>query len=173
MKRAHSLQFEALEGRELLSGAHAAAHAAHAARAKAHPAAAGPLTFNGTLTVNNKQAMTDTNLDGGYTTSVPVSGQLSGVGAVHGVWYESTDQFGDYLGPDTITLRGSQGSFTIAFSNATSGPAHKNGSAVYYQHAQKFDGGSGAYAGASESGSIDLNENAAHTAVVSVTLSGS
>ena len=90
--------------------------------------------------------MTNTNLDGGYTTSVPVSGQLNGLGKVHGVWYESTDQFGDYLGPDTITLRGAQGGFTIAFSNASPGPAHKNGHTVYYQHAQRFDGGSGAYA---------------------------
>ena len=71
--------------------------------------------------------MTNTNLDGGYTTSVPVSGQLNGLGQVHGVWYESTDQFGDYLGPDTITLHDAQGGFTIAFSNASPGPAHKNG----------------------------------------------
>jgi hypothetical protein len=167
MKRVHSLTFESLEGRELLSGA----RAAHAARA--HPAAAGPLMLDDTLTVNNKQAITNTNLDGGDTTSVPVSGQLTGVGAVHGVWYESTDAYGDYMGPDTITLHGSQGSFTIAFNNGSPGPAHKDGTTVYYQHAQKFDGGSGAYAGATESGSIDLNENARHTAVASITLNGS
>jgi hypothetical protein len=167
MKRVHSLRFESLEGRELLSGAHAAAHPA-----RSHTAvAAGPLVLDGTLTVNNRAALTNTNLDGGYTTSVPVSGSLSGLGEVHGVWYESTDQFGDYLGPDTITLRGAQGGFTIAFSNATPGPAHKDGHNVYYQHVQRFDGGSGAYARATESGTIDLNENAAHTQVASVTLS--
>jgi hypothetical protein len=169
MKRVHSLHFEALEGRELLSRAHAAV--AHAARVHATPAIAGaPLVLDGTLTVNNHAASTDTNLDGGYTTSVPVSGQLSGLGEVRGVWYESTDQFGDYLGPDTITLRSAQGSFTIAFSNASSGPAHKIGHTVYYQHAQHAVSGSGAYAGTTESGSINLNENAAHTRVVSVTL---
>jgi hypothetical protein len=129
--------------------------------------------LDGTLTVENKRAMTDTNLDGGDTTSVPVIGQLSGLGAVHGVWFESTDQFGDYLGPDTITLRDAQGSFTIAFNNGSSGPAHKDGTTVYYQHAQKFDGGTGAYAGATESGTINLNENPAHTAVVGITLNGS
>lgn len=167
MKRGHSLSFESLEGRELLSGV----HGAHAAKATAHPAATGgPLVFSGTLTVDNKEAVTNTNMYGGYTTSVPVSGQLSGVGLVHGVWYESTDQYGDYLGPDTVTLKGSQGSFTIAFSNATSGPAHKDGKTVYYQHAQMFDGGSGAYVGATELGTIDLNENRAHTGVESMTL---
>src|SRR5262249_47181891 len=124
MKRVHSLRFEALERRELLSRAHAAG--AHAAMVHATPAIAGaPRGLDGTLTGNHHAASTDMNLDGGYTTSVPVSGQLSGLGAVRGVWYESTDQFGDYLGPDTITLRGAQGSFTIAFSNASSGPAHK------------------------------------------------
>ena len=169
MKRVHSLHLEALEGRELLSRAHAAAPAA---RVHATPAIAGaPLVLDGTLTVNNHAATTDTNLDGGYTTSVPVSGQLSGLGKVRGVWYESTDEFGDYLGPDTVTLRDAQGGFTIAFSNASSGPAHKNGHTVYYQHAQRFDGGSGAYAGATEKGSIDLNMNPKHTTVVSLTLS--
>lgn len=169
MTRAHSLQFEALEGRELLSGAHAAAHRA---RAHAAPAIAGaPLVLDGTLTVNNRAASTDTNLNGGYTTSVPVSGQLNGLGQVRGVWYESTDAYGQYTGPDTITLRDAQGGFTIGFSNASPGPAHKNGHTVYYQHAQHTISGSGAYAGSTEIGSINLNENRAHTAVVSLTLS--
>ena len=164
MNHVHSLRFEALEARELLSGA-------HAARAHARSAAVGaPLVLEGTLTANNRAASTNMNMDGGYTTSVPVSGQLSGVGQVHGLWYESTDEYGDYLGPDTVTLNGSQGSFTIAFSNATSGPAHKNGRTVFYQHAQRLDGGSGAYAGATEKGSIDLNMNPKHTTVVSMTL---
>lgn len=169
MNRDRSLHFEPLEGRQLLSGAHA-----HAGRAAASPATApAPLVLSGTLTVDNKQATTNSNMYSGYTTYAPVSGQLSGVGRVHGIWYESTDQFGDYLGPDTITLHGAKGSFTIAFSNASSGPAYKDGKTVYYQHAQKALGGSGAYAGETESGTIDLNENRAHTAVASMTLSSS
>ncbi len=173
MSRVHSLGFEALESRELLSRAHPAI--AHAAKDHARPAAVGaPLVLSGTLTVNNRAATTNQNLDGGYTNSVPVSGQLSGLGQVSGVWYESTDSYGDYLGPDTITLHGAQGSFTIAFSNATSGPAHSTGHhTVYYQHAQHVISDSGAYAGAKESGSIDLNMNAKHTTVESITLSSS
>jgi hypothetical protein len=128
----------------------------------------------GTLTVVNRAANTSPNLAGGDTTSAPVKGQLAGLGQVHGVWYESTDSFGNYLGPDTVTLRDAQGAFTIAFSNAMPGPAHSNGPhAVYYQHAQHVISSSGTYAGATESGSIDLNMNAAHTTVVSMTLSSS
>jgi hypothetical protein len=127
--------------------------------------------LDGTLTADNHAAATTTNLDGGYTNSVPVSGQLSELGQVHGVWSESTDAYGNYLGPDTVTLHGSQGSFTVAFSNATPGPAHRTGPhSVYYRHAQRLSSGSGAYAKAKESGTIDLNMNASHTTVESLTL---
>jgi hypothetical protein len=172
MSHGRPLRFEALESRELLSRAHAAAH--HG-RAHARPAEVGaPLVLGGTLTVDNRATSANQNLDGGYTNSVPVSGQLGGLGQVRGVWYESTDSFGDYLGPDTITLHGAQGSLTITFNNGTSGPAHPNGQhTVYYQHAQHVASGSGAYAGATESGSIDLNMNAKHTTVESMTLSSS
>jgi hypothetical protein len=171
MGRAYSLRFEALESRELLSTAHAAV--AHAARAHARPAAVGaPLVLDGTLTVDNRAATTNQNLDGGYTTSAPVSGQFGGLGQVHGVWYESTDSYGDYQGPDTITLHDAQGAFTVEFNDGTPGPAHSTGHhTVYYQHAQHVASGSGAYAGATESGTIDLNMNAKHTAVESMTLS--
>ena len=178
MKRDHGLQFDSLEGRRLLSGAHAA-HAAHAARA-AHPgrahaevAAAAPLTLDGTLTVNNGQASMSQNMDGGYTDSAPVSGTLNGIGPVHGVWYESSDSLGDYVGPDTISLQSARGGITIGFSNASPGPAHKDGHSIYYQHAQHSLSASGTYAGEKESGTLQLNENAAHTAVASITLSGS
>jgi hypothetical protein len=173
MGRVRFLRFEALESRKLLSTAHGAG--AHGARAHARPSAVGaPLTLAGTLTIVNHAASTSPNVDGGYTNSVPVKGQLDRLGQVHGVWYESTDSFGNDLGPDTVTLRDAQGAFTIAFSNATPGPAHSNGPhAVYYEHAQHIVSGSGAYAGAAESGSIDLNMNGAHTTVVSMTLSPS
>lgn len=171
MNRIRNLHVEHLESRELLSGAHAAR--AHAARAHAAPAAAAaPLVLDGTLTVNNRAASTDTNLSGGYTTSAPVSGQLGGLGKVRGYWVESSDGFGNYMGPDTITLRGAQGSVTVSFNDGTPGPAHRRGHTVYYQHAQHARGGSGAYAGATEAGTIDVNMNAAHTTVVSLTLQG-
>jgi hypothetical protein len=170
MSRVHSLHFEALETSELLSGAHPAA--AHAARIQAKPAvAATPLVVDGTLTVNNHAALSNENLDGGTTTSVPLTGQLGALGKVSGVWYESTDAYGDYLGPDTITIHDSQGTFTLAFSDATSGPAHRTGKhSVYYEHGLQIEGGTGAHAGDTGSGTLDLNMNAAHTLVASITL---
>jgi hypothetical protein len=174
MRRVRFLRFDSLESRELLSRAHGALGHAARAHAQARPAAAAPLTLSGTLTVVGRAGTTSPNLDGGYTTSMPVKGQLDGLGAVHGVWSESTDSLGNYLGPDTVTLRDAQGAVTVAFSDAMPGPAHSSGPhAVYYQHAQHVLGGSGAYAGAVESGTIDLNMNAAHTTVVSMTLNTS
>jgi hypothetical protein len=170
MSRVHSLHFEALESRELLSTAHPAA--AHAAKAHTKAAVATvPLVLNGTINVNNGEALSDENMDGGYTTTVPVSGQLGALGQVTGMWYESSDEYGDYLGPDTITLHTSQGAFTIAFNNGSSGPAHRTGPhSVYYQHKLQIEGGTGAYSGDTGSGTIDLNMNAAHTLVQSITL---
>ena len=167
MNRVHSLDFDSLEGRELLSRAHGLA--AHSRRAHAAPAAA-PLVLDGTLTVDMHAATSLTNLDGGTTISAPVSGTLAGPGELSGVWYESTDQFGEFAGPDTITLRGPRGGFTIAFSNASPGPAHRSGHRVYYRHPQHIVSSSGAYAGAAERGWIDLNENPGHTSVASITL---
>ncbi len=167
MSHPHSLHFDALESRELLTGAHAAP--AHAAAALTTP-----LVLQGTLTVNNHAAMSTTNMDGSSTTSVPVSGPLAGLGKVHGVWYESTDGFGNYLGPDLIRLRAARGTFTVAFSNQSPGPAHRTAArTVYYEHNQRVQGGTGPYAGARETGTIDLNMNAAHSAVQSLTLNSS
>jgi hypothetical protein len=165
MSRVHSLHFEALETRELLSTAHPAKVHAKAAVATV------PLVLNGTVNVNNGEALSDENMDGGYTTTVPVSGQLGALGQVTGMWYESSDEYGDYLGPDTITFHDSQGAFTIAFNNGSSGPAHRTGPhSVYYQHKLQIEGGTGAYSGDTGSGTIDLNMNAAHTEVQSLTL---
>jgi hypothetical protein len=170
MSRVHTLRFEALEARELLSTAHPAA--AHAAKPHAKAAVATvPLVLNGTVNVNNGEALSEENLDGGYTTAVPVSGQLGALGQVTGMWYESSDENGDYLGPDTITLHDTQGAFTIAFNNGSSGPAHRTGPhSVYYQHKVQIEGGTGAYSGDTGSGTIDLNMNRAHTEVESITL---
>jgi nitrogen fixation-related uncharacterized protein len=169
MKHVHSLRFDTLETRQLLSTAHAAvAHTAHATRA-----AAVPLVLNGTLTVDNNPALTSitTNVDGSMTTSVPVAGQLGTLGQVHGVWNETVDQFGDYDGPDTLVLRDAKRSFGVAFDNQNGKPSHaKTRGAIVYEHAQTVLGGNGAYARAKESGSIELTTNAARTQVVSLTL---
>lgn len=172
MKRVHSLRFDTLETRQLLSTTHAAvAHGAHGARAAR--ATTVPLVLNGTLTVNNNPALTSitTNVDDSMTTSVQVSGQLGPLGEVHGVWSTSVDEFGDYDGPDTLVLHNSKGSFGVAFNDQNAKPtAAKAHGALSYEHAQVVLGGNGAYARATESGSIEVNTNAARTEIVSLTL---
>jgi hypothetical protein len=163
MKHVHSLRFEALDTRQLLSTAHVAV--AHAA--------AAPLVLNGTLTVDNNPDVSSTtmNVDGSMTTSVPVAGQLGALGQVHGVWRETVDAYGDYEGPDELILHGAKGSFGVGFNDAHSKPAHaKVRGAITYEHAQRVLGGAGAYAKESESGSIELTTNAARTHIVSLTL---
>jgi hypothetical protein len=166
MKHVHSLRFETLEARQLLSRAHVAV--AHAARPPATP-----VVLNGTLTVDNNPSATTTtmNEDGSMTTSVPVAGQLGALGQVHGIWNETVDSFGDYEGPDTLTLHDSKGTFAVAFDNENSPRADvKVRGAFSYEHLQMVYGGNGAYARASESGSIELTTNAARTEIVSMTL---
>jgi hypothetical protein len=169
MKRGYPLDCEYLEARELLSRNHSAAH--HAAKTHAKPAvAATPLVLDGTLTVDNSAALSDQNLDGGMTTSVPLTGQLGALGQVTGDWYESSGSTG-YVGPDTITLHDAKGAIYLAFNDGTPGPAHRVGPhSVYYQHPLRIQGGTGTYAGYTGSGTIDLNMNATHTEVESITL---
>lgn len=166
-----AFQFEALETRELLSAVHAPRP--HHVRVHIRPAAAATaLMLDGTLTVNNRGANSVPNLAGGMTNSVPVSGQLGSLGQVRGTWYESSDSFGNYVGPDTLVLHAAHGGFTVSFNNAAPGPAHPSGhGTVYYQHPQRAGSGTGAFAGAREIGTIDLNMNHGHTTVVSLTLS--
>lgn len=169
-----TFQFDALETRELLSVAHAPRwHHPHHPRVHARPTiAAATLVLDGTLTVNNRGANSVPNLAGGMTNSVPVSGQLGSLGQVRGTWYESSDSFGNYVGPDTLVLHAAHGGFTVSFNNAAPGPAHPSGhGTVYYQHPQRAGSGTGAFAGAREIGTIDLNMNHGHTTVVSLTLS--
>ncbi len=165
MRNVHSLQFDALEPRKLLTKAHVVA--AHAVPA----AVAAPLVLDGTLTVNNHAATTNMNDDGSSTTSTPVSGQLGALGEVRGTWDESVDEFGDYMGPDTLRLRGPKGTIFIAFSNQDPGKPHPSAhGAVYHEETQRLYEGTGAYARPSESGTIDLTSNAARTAIASLTL---
>jgi hypothetical protein len=165
MRQVRSFGFEGLETRMLLSKAHLAmAHAVHAA-------ATVPLVINGTLTVDHQAAATSTDSEGDLTTSMPVAGELGTLGEVRGVWNESEDAYGDYLGPDTIQLHDSHGTFDVAFNNATPGKAHPTAQkAVFYQHPQQVFAGTGDYARASERGTIELNTNNARTGIASVTL---
>ncbi len=166
MRRGHFLRFDALEARRLLT--------THAVMPHTTPMRAlTPLVLDGTLVVDNSPASASItmNADGGATTSLPVKGQLNGLGEVRGVWSESTDSFGDVEGLDTVQLRDSKGTFIVAFNNQTSGPAHSAPhGAVSYEHAQRFDGGGRAYAHASESGTIALTTNPTKTEVVSMSL---
>jgi hypothetical protein len=164
MIHVHSPGFEALEARKLLSKIHAAV--AHAA-----PGTAGPIVLSGTLSVDNKGAATTMNADGSSTNVVPVSGQVSPLGAVHGVWNNSVDPFGNYMGPDTLYLHSGKGGVLLTFQDANSGGGHAQGhGAVSYTHTQRLYRGSGACAGASESGTIELTTNKARSLIVSMTL---
>jgi hypothetical protein len=165
MSHVRSLNFESLEERKLLSRGHIVAQAKHAVVATA-------LVLNGTLTVNNKGTTVSMDEQGDTTTSTPVAGQLGTLGQVRGIWNESADSEGDYVGPDTLQLHNAKGSFVVAFNADNPGQLHRvAGGAVYYQHPQHVSGGTRAYARAKESGSIDLTTNTARTIVESMTLS--
>lgn len=171
MSRRRTLLFDPLETRELLSRMHHPMAHLHRGR----PAAAmvrKPLSLSGTLTVENQATATNSNQLGGTSTAIPIRGQLAGIGPVHGVWLENSDSMGNYVGPDTITIRAPHGAFTIAFSNASSGPAHRIGKMVYYQHVQHVISSSGVFAHSTETGSINLNLSPSQANVDSLTLNG-
>jgi hypothetical protein len=168
MRNARSPSYENLEARMLFN-----AKVHHAVVPKA-PAVVVPLVLDGTLAVDQKAASVSQDSVGDMTTSVPVVGQLAGLGKVHGVWNESQDSMGTYLGPDTIQLRDSQGAFVIMFNDASPGKPHRNAAgAVYNPLSQRVIGGAGAYAKATEAGTIVMSTNAARTNVQSLTLNTS
>jgi hypothetical protein len=167
MSHVRPLVFDALEPRVLLSKGHVAV--AHAVPA----VAAAPLVLNGSLAVDNNAnaASTTMNTDGSTTTSVPVAGRLGAWGEVRGVWNKTVDAFGAPTGLDTLRLHNSKGAFIVAFNGQqpvrAQPTAHR---AVYYQHPQRLNLGTGAYVGASESGTIKLITDPARTVVQSMTL---
>jgi hypothetical protein len=167
MSHVRPLVFDALEHRVLLSKGHVGVlHAVPAV-------AAAPLVLDGSLAVDNNgnAASTSMNLDGSTTTSVPVAGRLGTLGEVRGVWNKSVDAFGNPTGLDTLRLHNSRGAFVVAFNGqqpVRAQPAPHR--AVYYRHPQRLSLGTGAYAGASESGTIELVTNSARTVVQSMTL---
>jgi hypothetical protein len=159
MRHVRSLDFDGLETRKLMTKAHAA-----------HPAV--PLVLDGTLAVDQKAATTTTDYAGDTLKATPVSGVLGGVGKVKGVWNEGADYYGDSLGPDTIQLHNPQGTFVISFDTAKLGKVHRTPQGGYFDGLpQQVHGGTGAYARATESGSIVVNTNAARTSAQSLTLS--
>ncbi len=163
MRHVRALGFEPLEGRQLLSRAHPAINHPHAAPIS--------LVLDGTLTVDSKAATSTTTADGGQMTSTPVGGVLGSLGKVHGVWNQTVDSLGGYEGPDTIVLRNANGAFGIAFENGKPGIQHRVGhGAVADQLPQKVLGGSGAYARATERGTITLTTNNARSYVTTITL---
>ena len=111
MRHLRSLCFESLEERKLLSRAHFGAHVRPAVTATS-------LVLTGTLRVHNNAATTSTDAQGDVMTSTPVVGQLGTMGPVRGTWNETSGQYGDYMGPDTLQLHTSKGSFIVAFSAA-------------------------------------------------------
>lgn len=155
MRHIRTLGFDDLESRKLLSTVHPAAGSHHA------PAAvAMALNLDGTLVVNMKDATQTNDAQGDVLTLVPVSGVLGTMGKVHGIWTETVDQFGDYLGPDTIQLSNAHGSFTVSFDSANLGKAVKTAhGSVFHPLGQRNDGGTGTYAKATENGSITVITN--------------
>lgn len=159
MRHVRSLCFESLEDRKLLSRAHLVTHAKPAATA-------APLVLNGTLNVDNKALTTSMDDQGDVMTSIPVAGQLGTIGKVHGVWNEMSDQFGDYMGPDTVQLHTAKGSFVVAFSEQnTDAIHHLAGGVTESIHPEITSDGTGAYARERGTGTITLTSNSGSTVV--------
>ena len=164
MRHGRPLCFESLEEKKLLSGSHVAAHNRAAV-------ATTLLELTGTLKVHNQAAMTSTDENGDVMTSTPVTGQLGSLGEVRGTWNTASDEYGDYMGPDTLQLRTANGSFVVQFSEQNiDSVQHLAGGATETVHPQLASDGTRAYARAKESGTIELTSNPARTAVGSMTL---
>ena len=149
MRQDRSLRFECLEDRSLLSTVHySAAH---------HAAATVPVVLSGTLSVNNHATTSAMNGDGSSTVTAPLKGQVGGMGQVRGIWEETTDSFGGFSGPDMIRLHNAKGTVVLTFDNQNSASPHRDANgAFYYEHTQRALGGTGAFAHAAESGTIQL-----------------
>lgn len=148
---------------------------AHVAPLPGNPPAhvATPLALQGTLIVHTRASKIVYDAYGDQVTATPVSGYLSGVGHVRGTWDESVDGNGKYLGPDSIQLHNSKGSFVLGFDATTLSRTEQTAQGTIYPGATLLlDNGTGAYDGASTSGFLQENTNARHTVVTSLTLTG-
>ena len=165
MRHARALRFESLEAKCLLSKASVAL--THVATA----AVETPIVLDGTLALDNNAATSTQNVDGGSTTTTPVTGRLATLGKVHGVWNETVDAYGDVTGLDALRLRNAKGTIVVEFNNADPGTAHHAAhGAVYYQESQRIGAIAGAYSDSTESGSIELFPNSGRSAIVSIVL---
>jgi hypothetical protein len=165
MRHVHSLGFDDLEARKLLS------KAAIAGPHTTPAVIATPIELNGSLAIDNNAASQTTNADGGTTTMTPVTGRLDTLGKVHGVWSETIDPYGDIEGLDALRLRGPKGMIVLEFNNASPGPAHKAAhGAVYYTETQVIGASSGGYAGSTETGSIELYPNSGRSEITNFVL---
>jgi hypothetical protein len=165
MRYVRALGFDALEARKLLTGPLVAPH---------HTTpiiAATPVVLDGTLVVDSSAATSSSNSDGSSTTSTPVVGDLGTLGKVRGVWNQIVDEFCDTDGPDVPRLQLPKGSLIITFYTLNTVPAHPAAhGAVYYSRAQQLCAGTGAYAGTTESGMIDLTTNYDRNQIVGLKL---
>ncbi len=163
MRHNRFLNFDALEDRKLLSKAHhVVTHAA---------VALTPVTLNGTLTVDNKASYTTQDVYGDTTTTIPVAGTISTLGAVKGTWNETEDSSGDYLAPDSLTLRGAQGAIVVTFNRAVKSKATRlTPTTLGFFLPQRLYGGTRNYDKDSESGTLEMTTNNAQTAVETLTL---
>jgi hypothetical protein len=159
MRHVHCPGFDALESRKLLT--------------KAHPLApAVVLALSGTLAVDNNASYVTEDAEGDTTTTTPVAGVLGTLGKVRGLWNKTFDAYGDYLGPDTLQLHNTHGTFVIAFDTTNPGKVRRLGRGIItYQIPQHVRSGTLAYARASESGSIELFGDTSKTLVDKMTLS--
>ncbi len=172
MRHVRSLGFDDLEGRQLLSRVHHLALHTHPLPASSIATPGASLALSGTLSANTRASTVTYDSLGDQTTVTRVSGVLSGVGLVHGIWNESVDINQKYLGPDSIQLHSARGSFVITFDATTLGQGQSTPQGTVYNGAvQHLVNGKGLYAGASETGFIQENTNARHTVVQSLTLS--
>ena len=79
--------------------------------------------------------------------------------------------FGQPSGLNVLRLQTGKGSLVITFSTVNTAKAHPAGhGAVFYTRAQKLFAGTGAYAGAKESGMLDLTTNSARSEIAELTL---
>jgi hypothetical protein len=172
MRHARPLGFDDLEARKLLTKVHHAAVQAEPKPASAPSEVAVPLTLEGTLSADTKASKIITDDFGNQTTATPVSGVLTGVGQVRGTWDESADSAEQYLGPDSIQLHNSKGSFVLGFYATALGESEQTAQGTVYPGASvQIADGTGAYANATVSGFVQEATNARETVVRGLTLS--
>ena len=171
MRNVRSLGFDSLEGRKLLTAAHHAAH--HAA---VHAAAVAPLalTIDGTLNLdqNPNDQSQSTDVDGDTTTSTAVAGVLGTLGKVRGYWNTERRRVRRLHGARHDPASQRQGSDRDRIQQRDHGqsPEDRDWGHLLPASPAFFLAGSGVYAKATESGTINVNSNKARTGIASLTL---